>query len=162
MLVLGANYAVPIDDLIDGLWADDPPPSAANLVQTYVSAWRKTLEPDRTRRGAGDRLVTVGLGYRLRIEATYAQARRLLAEELGADPGAGLRDMHARVLRQDPGLRPGAGLPRPAPRAGRAGANGLVPRQLPAGVGHFAGRATELKTLDGLLAEADDAGGGRW
>ena len=28
----------------------------------------------------------------------FERVRRLLAEELGADPGAALRDMHARVL----------------------------------------------------------------
>src|SRR5215469_14062649 len=68
MLVLRANRAVPAADLIDGLWAADPPPSAGNLVQTYVSAWRKAVEPERTGRGGGDRLITAGSGYRLRIE----------------------------------------------------------------------------------------------
>ena len=34
MLVLRANHTVPVEDLIGGLWADDPPPSAANLVQS--------------------------------------------------------------------------------------------------------------------------------
>ncbi len=68
MLVLRANHAVPAGDLIDGLWAGDPPPSAANVVQTYVSAWRKAVEPDRASRGGGTRLATVGPAYRLRIE----------------------------------------------------------------------------------------------
>ena len=65
MLVLPANYTVPAADLTDGLWATDPP-SAVNLVQTYVSAWRKTVDPDRTGRGGGGRLATAGPGYRLR------------------------------------------------------------------------------------------------
>jgi predicted ATPase/DNA-binding SARP family transcriptional activator len=34
----------------------------------------------------------------------YADTQRALADELGADPGAGLRDMHSRVLRHDPSL----------------------------------------------------------
>src|SRR5215469_4060516 len=68
MLVLRANHAVPAADLVDGLWAADPPPSAGNLIQTYVSAWRKAVEPDRTGRGGGDRLVTAGSGYRLRVD----------------------------------------------------------------------------------------------
>ncbi|WP_164704661.1 BTAD domain-containing putative transcriptional regulator [Blastococcus litoris] len=34
----------------------------------------------------------------------YADTQRALADELGADPGAGLRDMHGRVLRHDPSL----------------------------------------------------------
>jgi DNA-binding SARP family transcriptional activator len=66
MLVLRANHAVPAADLIDGMWAADPPPSAGSLVQTYVSAWRKAIEPDRTGRGGGDPLCTAGPGYRLR------------------------------------------------------------------------------------------------
>jgi len=34
----------------------------------------------------------------------YADTQRALADELGADPGAGLRAMHGRVLRHDPSL----------------------------------------------------------
>ena len=35
---------------------------------------------------------------------TLERARRLLAEELGSDPSPALKDLHARILRQDPGL----------------------------------------------------------
>ena len=38
-------------------------------------------------------------------------------------------------------------------------ARGVVPRQLPAGAGFFAGREAELKELDDLLAQADGEGG---
>ncbi|WP_313896950.1 AfsR/SARP family transcriptional regulator, partial [Streptomyces sp. GC420] len=41
--------------------------------------------------------------------ATYGEARRLLAEELGVDPGPALRAMHERILRADDGLLPRAG-----------------------------------------------------
>lgn len=49
--------------------------------------------------------------------ATYHSARQMLAEELGADPGAELRDIHQRILTADPSLdmpqHPGsASLPR--------------------------------------------------
>jgi pentatricopeptide repeat protein len=37
----------------------------------------------------------------------YEEARRRLAEAMGADPGPGLRALHAQVLRQDPALLPG-------------------------------------------------------
>jgi tetratricopeptide (TPR) repeat protein/DNA-binding XRE family transcriptional regulator len=48
----------------------------------------------------------------------------------------------------------GAG-PEPVPAAPGAGpAGGLVPRQLPVAIRHFAGRATELAVLDRLLGEA--------
>ena len=39
------------------------------------------------------------------------RARRVLADELGVDPGEELRSLHARVLAQDPTLRPRSGLP---------------------------------------------------
>jgi DNA-binding SARP family transcriptional activator len=68
MLVLRSNCTVPAADLIDGLWGADPPPSAVHLVQTYVPAWRKALEPHCTGRGGGGRLFTTGPGYRLRVE----------------------------------------------------------------------------------------------
>src|ERR1700730_11996680 len=64
LLALRAGRVVPVGELIDGLWGDACPASAANLVQTYVSALRKALEPDRARRGGGGRIVTVGPGYR--------------------------------------------------------------------------------------------------
>ncbi|NAZ88713.1 AfsR/SARP family transcriptional regulator, partial [Kineococcus indalonis] len=38
--------------------------------------------------------------------AAYEEVRRQLAEELGVDPGAALRALHDRVLRQDPALDP--------------------------------------------------------
>jgi predicted ATPase/DNA-binding SARP family transcriptional activator len=44
----------------------------------------------------------------------FAEAQRALAEELGAEPGPGLREVHGRVLRQDPSLRPLPAAP-PAP-----------------------------------------------
>ncbi|MDQ1021585.1 AfsR/SARP family transcriptional regulator [Streptomyces afghaniensis] len=41
----------------------------------------------------------------------YEEARRRLADAMGADPGPGLRALHARVLRQDPALLPGPPVP---------------------------------------------------
>jgi predicted ATPase/DNA-binding SARP family transcriptional activator/DNA-binding CsgD family transcriptional regulator len=224
LLALQAGRVVPVSELIDGLWGEAPPASAANLVQTYVSAWRKALEADWAARGGSSRIVTLGPGYRLYVMAgeldlkqcgdllargrraaaagrnadaagllsgalelwrgppladlarepfypaaaerlnelylqvveawaaaalaagngddvaavlrqpqerapfrerlcellmwalfqegrqadalaVYEDIRRVLADELGADPGPGLRDMHLRVLRQDAALR---------------------------------------------------------
>jgi predicted ATPase/DNA-binding SARP family transcriptional activator len=119
MLVLGANHAVPAADLIDGLWAADPPPSAGNLVQTYVSAWRKAVEPERTGRGGGDRLLTAGSGYRLRIEPgeldldqfTQAVAGGQAVAAAG-DPGAGATRLgEALALWRGPPLADLTGLP---------------------------------------------------
>lgn len=42
-LVLGANRPVSVTRLIDALWGDDPPATAANALQVYVSKLRKKL-----------------------------------------------------------------------------------------------------------------------
>jgi DNA-binding SARP family transcriptional activator len=77
----------------------------------------------------------------------YLQARRVLVEELGVEPGAGLQELHQQILAADLVLL------RPAPReAAAAVASALtVPRQLPADVQHFTGRVSELAALTALL-----------
>jgi DNA-binding SARP family transcriptional activator/tetratricopeptide (TPR) repeat protein len=73
----------------------------------------------------------------------YETVRRTLADELGADPGPPLRELHRRILAADPDLlAPAAAVARPA----------AVPRQLPAPLGPLAGRARELAALDGTDA----------
>lgn len=98
----------------------------------------------------------------------YAAVRRRLVEELGADPGPALREVHRVILQGEP---PGPSRPstrrafrlavsedtdhattgslppaRPAPRADE------VPAQLPMGVRGFTGRALELAQLERVLA----------
>ena len=60
VLLLEANKVVSRDRLIDALWGDDPPETARNTLQVYVSQLRKLL-PD----GA---LETASPGYRLNAE----------------------------------------------------------------------------------------------
>ena len=43
VLLVYANKTVSTDRLVDELWADDPPPTARNIVQHYVSRLRRTL-----------------------------------------------------------------------------------------------------------------------
>jgi DNA-binding SARP family transcriptional activator/Tfp pilus assembly protein PilF len=90
----------------------------------------------------------------------YEQTRRHLADELGADPGPALQALHQQILRADPAL---TDVPAPAgrPAAPEAGIDpesaqtAPVPRELPADVAAFTGRAAELAELDRLLtAEA--------
>lgn len=76
--------------------------------------------------------------------AAYESVRRLLADELGADPGAGLQSLYAE-LRASPLAAP-EGV---APVAGSA-----VPRQLPAEVAGFTGRDVVLRRLDELRNRA--------
>jgi DNA-binding SARP family transcriptional activator/tetratricopeptide (TPR) repeat protein len=76
----------------------------------------------------------------------YLALYRLLADELGIEPGEPVRELHQRILAADPALDPGSG---PGP-AGQP-----VPRQLPAGIGEFIGRAANLSRLDALLPTGD-------
>ena len=66
--------------------------------------------------------------------AAYQQARRVLADQLGTEPGAELQRLQREVL---------------AGTAGPAGtsAKGGVPRQLPGAVPHWAGRSAELAEI---------------
>jgi DNA-binding SARP family transcriptional activator len=83
--------------------------------------------------------------------AAYRQARRILIDELGMEPGAELRDLHQRILTADPALA----RPAPTPEAALP-----RPRELPAAVACFTGRAAELRALTGLLDQAGAGGPG--
>jgi DNA-binding SARP family transcriptional activator/Tfp pilus assembly protein PilF len=84
--------------------------------------------------------------------AAYQNVRQSLVEELGAEPGSELQRMHQQILAADPALD----LARPAPGPAEAGRlPGDVPRQLPAAVTQFTGRATELATLTQIIARQD-------
>jgi len=106
-------------------------------------------------------------GRRGEALAVYDATRRVLAGQLGLDPGPELAGLQAQVLADDPALAaPAASSPAGvAGSAEDAAAAGMVPRQLPAGAGFFAGREAELKRLDELLDQAwgedgpDDPGG---
>ncbi|MFC5828266.1 BTAD domain-containing putative transcriptional regulator [Nonomuraea insulae] len=96
-LVIRVNQVVPVERLIDEIWADRPPESARSTLQSYVSHLRKAL--------GGDRIESHGRGYALRIrpdeadgllfEAKAGEGRRLLA----GDPQAA-----AAALREALGL----------------------------------------------------------
>ncbi|ARF81245.1 BTAD domain-containing putative transcriptional regulator [Kitasatospora aureofaciens] len=82
----------------------------------------------------------------------FADARRVLADELGVQPGPDLRRLQRRILCADPELAPlstAAGPPatgtahEPLPRAGAM----AVPAQLPAGAGDFTGRGAEVELI---------------
>jgi predicted ATPase/DNA-binding SARP family transcriptional activator len=60
LLLLHANTVVPRERLIDALWGERPPETAANALQVAVHALRKLL--------GADRIVTRGSGYLIRVE----------------------------------------------------------------------------------------------
>ena len=73
-LVARAGSTVPVTDLVEALWGEDPPRTATKSLQTYVLRLRNTLEPDRA--GAPAVLLTEGGGYRLAAEPEQLDFRR--------------------------------------------------------------------------------------
>jgi DNA-binding SARP family transcriptional activator len=72
MLALQAGAPVSTDQLIEGLWGEQPPATAAKMIQIFVSQVRKALDAS----GDAGRLVTRGRGYELRIDADDVDALR--------------------------------------------------------------------------------------
>jgi DNA-binding SARP family transcriptional activator len=75
-LVLRPNEIVSTDRLIDDLWGERPPDTAAKVLQVYVSQLRKVLVED-------DRLLTRAPGYLLRVSPGELDAHQfeLLVDE---------------------------------------------------------------------------------
>jgi DNA-binding SARP family transcriptional activator len=63
LLLVQANQPVTIDDLIELLWAQDPPGSAVNVIHKYIGAIRRLLEPDLKARSGGRWLARHGGAY---------------------------------------------------------------------------------------------------
>jgi DNA-binding SARP family transcriptional activator len=95
-------------------------------------------------------------GQRADALRVFRETRGRLARELGVEPGPELQRLHQCILsgEPDPG-RAAAAAPAPGAATTSPVATGpaLVPRQLPAAVPHFAGRAEELATLGKLAAD---------
>ncbi|WP_211303253.1 AfsR/SARP family transcriptional regulator, partial [Streptomyces milbemycinicus] len=68
LLLAGAGRTVSMGDLIDGLWSEDPPDSAANVIHRHVGAVRRLLEPELPTRAAGRWLLRGAGGYRLEVD----------------------------------------------------------------------------------------------
>ena len=71
-LAVDVGRTVPVLDLIERLWRDDPPRTAAKSVQKYVSQLRAEL-------GLAS-IVRIGEGYRLQVSPASIDIRRLEAE----------------------------------------------------------------------------------
>ncbi len=112
ILLLHANEVVSADRLIDELWGETPPPSAAKTLQVYVSRLRRALG-DGAARGPGGNggsaisssegvLLTRGHGYLIRAEPgqldverfrdLVERARRALAAQESGRAAAILRE----------------------------------------------------------------------
>lgn len=80
LLLAHANEVVPVDQLIDGVWDDAPPDTAANVLQGYVSHLRKVL--------GRQTIATRGRGYAVVVDDGALDLHRF---ERYAAAGAGER-----------------------------------------------------------------------
>jgi tetratricopeptide (TPR) repeat protein len=92
-----------------------------------------------------------GAGRQAEALEVYEQARNRIADELGVDPGAGLRQLYHQILNADDD-QPGNPLA-PADR-GPVLAPAPVPAQLPADIPDFTGRSEQVDQLRELLTGA--------
>jgi DNA-binding SARP family transcriptional activator len=104
VLLLHANEVVPATRLIDDVWGEDPPETAGNILQGYVSDLRHTL--------GREAIATRGHGYAIYVEPSDLDLRRF---ERLADAGLEALDDNrpreaAELLREALGLWRGPAL----------------------------------------------------
>ncbi|MDP9794577.1 DNA-binding SARP family transcriptional activator [Catenuloplanes nepalensis] len=100
LLVARAGAPVSVSELIGLIWDDDAPASAVNIVQKYLGALRRVLEPGLPSRAAGSYLVRHGAGYRFTAPPgtlDVATFRELVATARASAPDLAL-DRYARAL----------------------------------------------------------------
>ena len=109
-----------------------------------------------------------GAGRHAEAVAAYGQAREVIADELGVDPGTELQRLYLAMLSAGRGPGPGRAPAAPvaAPRTARPAAPDAaapggaareptsVPAQLPADLADFTGREGHVRQLRSLLTEA--------
>ena len=99
ILALHPREVVPVSRLIDDLWPEDPPESALNTLQAYVSRLRKALRGELVN-GEGGVIVFDHGGYRLDLSADDVDSYRFerLVEDADRCARSGDAERATRVL----------------------------------------------------------------
>lgn len=129
--------------LADALLAVGNPAAAAALLEQLVAE-----EPFREGAWARLMMALYRLGRAADALRAYATVRRALAEELGLEPGAQLRELEHLILTQDPQLDDRTRLADSSELA----VHSARPHNLPVPVDRFVGRRAELAELVQALA----------
>ena len=90
LLLLNANDVVSTDRLIDGIWGEQPPASAASALQVHVHALRRAIGPDR--------IVTRPPGYVVRVDADELDVDRFERLIADGDPHGALALWRGQAL----------------------------------------------------------------
>lgn len=101
-----------------------------------------TKHPLRERLAGAQMLALYQLGRQQESLDSFDSLRRHLVEDIGADPTPSLRELHSRILRQDPTLTSRADT-----------VEGVAHGNLPAATTQLIGRSEETRQIIGLLAE---------
>jgi DNA-binding SARP family transcriptional activator len=105
MLAMRANQTVSRGELIDGMWGEDPPPSAVNALHVYVAGLRRALEPHRVRRAPGRILLASSPGYLLRLQRGQLDAEAFGQHMAAARESRARGDLPAAATSLDAALR---------------------------------------------------------
>ncbi|GLY28884.1 BTAD domain-containing putative transcriptional regulator [Kineosporia sp. NBRC 101731] len=102
LLMARAGQQVGMREIVEILWAGNPPASAVNIVHKYVSSLRRLLEPRVAARDSGSWLVRQGSGYQLTDDPRMSDLVRFrnLVAQAQTSARAG-EDTHALALYQD-------------------------------------------------------------
>src|SRR5919106_5689545 len=127
VLLLHANQVVSTDRLIDELWGERPPKTAAHTLQVFVSDLRGALTASSERAGLPQLILTRAPGYLIQLEPDQLALDRFgrLAQEGRLALAEGRADAAAATLREGLALWRGAPL---ADLAYEAFAQAAIPR----------------------------------
>ncbi|MFP5319853.1 MAG: BTAD domain-containing putative transcriptional regulator [Acidimicrobiia bacterium] len=112
VLLVAAGRVVTAESIVDVVWGEDPPASAAGTLQSYVSRLRRALEPGRGRGEGAKLLLWEPPGYRLAVEPSDVDFRRFerLADEGRSQLAAGRYEDARSTLIEADGLWRGPAL----------------------------------------------------
>ncbi|MEI5101192.1 AfsR/SARP family transcriptional regulator [Streptomyces sp. PmtG] len=96
MLLLREGRTVSMDELVDGLWGENPPRSEHRAVLTYISRLRTAFDPGRRPGDSSTVLPSMPGGYALR--AAGVEVDSVLFEREVADRSGGTRIVHDRLV----------------------------------------------------------------
>ncbi|WP_430783259.1 BTAD domain-containing putative transcriptional regulator [Actinoplanes sp. G11-F43] len=98
LLLLRSGHPVPLHEILDVLWGENPPDTALTVVYRHVGALRRLLEPELPARGSSRWLTRGAGGYRLDVAADDLTRFRDLRQQAAGAAEKGRPDTAAELL----------------------------------------------------------------